>query len=142
MMDNEHAPDSAPEPAEQSESTPAPSEPATPSTGPAVASESRGWAVAAHLVPFIGLSFIGPLIVWLMKKDEDPFVAEHARQALNFQILVLIAAIISGFLIILIIGLILLPIVLIVAAIFMIIAAVKAANGEEYRYPINVNFVK
>ena len=51
-----------------------------------VPSDSRGWAVAAHLLPFVSLAIIGPLFVWLIKRDEDEFVEDQAREALNFQL--------------------------------------------------------
>jgi uncharacterized Tic20 family protein len=106
-----------------------------------VPSESRGWATAAHLIPLIGLSFIGPLVVWLMKRDEDPFVEYHAREALNFQISVIIYVIASVLLMLVLIGFILIVVVLIFALVVMIIAGVKAANGEFYRYPLTLRFV-
>lgn len=114
----------------------------TDSTSGPVPSDSRGWAAAAHLVPIIGLGFIAPLIIWLIKKDEDPYVDWHAKEALNFQISYLIAAIVAGISIILIIGIVLLPVVLLVGFIFMIIAGVKAAGGEYWKYPINIRFIK
>jgi uncharacterized Tic20 family protein len=106
-----------------------------------VASDSRGWSAAAHLIPLLGLSFLGPLIVWLIKRDEDPFVEEHAREALNFQISVLIYAIISGFLVIIVIGIFLLIALAIFAFVVSIIAAIKAANGELYRYPLTIRLI-
>jgi hypothetical protein len=106
-----------------------------------VPSESRGWATAAHLIPLIGLSFIGPLVVWLMKRDEDPFVEYHAREALNFQISLIIYVIASVLLMLVLIGFILIVVVLIFALVVMIIAGVKAANGEFYRYPMTLRFV-
>jgi hypothetical protein len=105
-------------------------------------SDSKGWAAAAHLAPLIGLGFIAPLVIWLIKKEEDPYVEWHARHALNFQITFLIAAIASGILILLIIGIILLPIVIIAGVVMEILAGVKAANGERWPYPINIQFVK
>ncbi len=62
-------------------------------------SDSRAWAVAAHLVPFVSLAIIGPLFVWLIKRDEDDFVEHHAREALNFQLSLLIYGIVSAILI-------------------------------------------
>jgi len=105
-------------------------------------SDSKGWAAAAHLVPIVGVGFIAPLVIWLIKKEEDPYVEWHARQALNFQITFLIAAIVSGILILLIIGIILLPIVIIGGLVMEIMAGIKAANGERWPYPINIQFVK
>ncbi len=106
-----------------------------------VPSESRGWATAAHLVPLIGLGFIGPLVIWLMKRDEDPFVGYHAREALNFQISLIIYVIASLLLMLVLIGFILIIVVPIFALVVMIIAGVKAANGEFYRYPLTLRFV-
>jgi uncharacterized Tic20 family protein len=106
-----------------------------------VPSESRGWATAAHLIPLIGLGFIGPLVVWLMKRDEDPFVEYHAREALNFQISMIIYVIASVLLMLVLIGFILIIVVLVFALVVMIIAGVKAANGEFYRYPLTLRFV-
>ncbi len=105
-------------------------------------SDSRGWAVAAHLLPLISLAIFGPLFVWLIKRDEDPFVEGHGREALNFQLSILIYAIVSGFLLFVYIGFLLLPAVFIFGFVMMIIAAVKAANGEEYRYPLTLRMIK
>lgn len=106
-----------------------------------VPSESRGWAAAAHLIPFIGLGFIAPLVIWLIKRDEDAFVEVHAREALNFQISFLIYMIVSGILILVIIGIVLLAAVAIWGLIVMIVAGVKAASGQLYRYPFIIRFV-
>lgn len=106
-----------------------------------VDSDSRGWAVAAHLIPLLGFGFIGPLIIWLIKRDEDAFVEEHSREALNFQISVLIYGIISGLLILVLIGLLLLPVLVIFWFVASIVAAIKAANGQAFRYPLTIRFV-
>lgn len=105
-------------------------------------SDSKGWAAAAHLIPIVGLGFIAPLVIWLIKKDEDPYVDWHGKEALNFQITLLIAVIVSAFLILLLIGIVLLPLVIIGGFVLMIIAGVKAANGEKWPYPVNIRFVK
>jgi len=106
-----------------------------------VSSDSRGWATAAHLVPLIGLSFIGPLVIWLVKRDEDPFVGYHSLEALNFQISLIIYMIASLLLMLVLIGFILIFVVPIFALVVMIIAGIKAANGEFYRYPLTLRFV-
>ena len=106
-----------------------------------VPSESRGWSAAAHLVPLIGLGFIAPLVIWLIKRDEDAFVEEHAREALNFQISYLIYMIVSGILILLLIGILLIIVIGIGGFVLMIVAGVKAASGQEYRYPFIIRFV-
>ncbi len=106
-----------------------------------VPSDSRGWAAAAHLIPFVGLSFLAPLIIWLIKRDEDAFVEHHSREALNFQISFLIYMIVSGILIIILIGIVLIIVVGIFGLVVMIVAGVKAATGQMYRYPLIIRFV-
>jgi uncharacterized Tic20 family protein len=107
-----------------------------------VPSDSRGWAVAAHLLPFVSLAIIGPLFVWLIKRDEDEYVEAHAREALNFQLSVLIYGIVSTLLIIVLIGIVMLVALMIFSFVMVIIAAVKAANGEPYEYPMTMRMVK
>lgn len=107
--------------------------------------ESRNWALAAHLSAFaavvIPLPFLGPLIVWLVRREVDPYSAEHAKEALNFNITATIAYIASFVLVFVFIGFLLLPAVAIVWIIFIVLAAVKASNGEPYRYPLTIRFV-
>lgn len=120
--------------------------------------EERQWAMFAHLSALAGglLTsaiggwgfFLGPLVIWLMKKDTMPFVADQAREALNFNITVsaIFVVLLILSLVTLGIGLIItLPIMLIVgiaALIFIIIAAMKANEGIAYRYPFAIRLVK
>ncbi len=97
--------------------------------------------MAAHLVPLIGFSFIGPLVIWLIKREEDPFVEEHAREATNFQISIVIYVIISAILILVFIGFLMLAAVGIFAFVAAIVAAIKAANGEVYHYPLTIRMI-
>ncbi len=106
-----------------------------------VPSESRGWATAAHLIPLIGFGFLAPLIIWMMKREEDPFVEYHAREALNFQITLIIYVLASFALMFVLIGFITIVVVLIFALVVMVIAGIKASNGEFYRYPLIFRFV-
>ena len=106
------------------------------------------WAMLCHIaglawliIPAIG-GIIGPLIVWQIKKDLDPFVDKSGKEALNFQISMLIYAIVAALLITICIGTFLLPLVAIADIVFAIIAAVKAANGQMYRYPATIRFIK
>ena len=117
-----------------------------------ISSESRNWAMLAHLSALIalvvGFSFLGPLAVYLLKRDEDPFVRAHAAEALNFNLSVLIYAFVGGLilvlLILLIVGLILIPLAIAAAIawiVLVVIAGVKASQGEPYRYPLTIRFV-
>jgi len=102
----------------------------------------EGWAVAAHLLPFVSLAIIGPLFVWLIKRDEDDYVEGHAREALNFQLSMLIYGLVSALLIIVLIGILLLLAVGVFAFVMAILAAIKAANREPYEYPLTMRMVK
>ena len=109
--------------------------------------EERQWALIAHLSGLIasalgGLAFLGPLIIWLIKKDQSPFVADQAKEALNFQIAVTIALLVSGAIALATcIGVILLPIVGIAALVYSIIAAMEANKGVYYRYPYTIRLI-
>lgn len=109
-----------------------------------VSSDSRNLAMLAHLsafVVFVGVpSLIGPLVLWLLKRD-DPFVEAHAKDALNFNISFLIYGLVAAISIIVLVGVIALPAVILTWFALVIVAAVKAANGEEYRYPFTIQFV-
>lgn len=113
-----------------------------------MASETeRNWGMAAHLSALAGFviplgSIIGPLVVWLVKKDEMPFVDSQGKEALNFQITVLIGAMICFVLMLLIIGFFLLWALAIVDLVFIVIAAVQASKGEDYRYPYALRLIK
>ena len=123
-----------------------------------ISAEERQWGMFAHLSALAGglLTsavggwgfFLGPLVIWLMKKDTMPFVADQAKEALNFNITV--SAI---FLLMLVLGVATLgigfliagPIMLIVgiaALVFIVIAAIKANEGVAYRYPFAIRLVK
>jgi len=132
--------------------TPPPPPSGTPSA------EERQWAMFAHLSALLGGlltgavggwgSFLGPLIIWLVKKDTMPFVNDQAKEALNFNITVsaifLVLIILTVFT--LGIGAILtLPVALVVgvtALVFIVIASIKANEGTAYRYPFAIRLIK
>ncbi len=108
--------------------------------------DARMWAMICHLAGLAGLivpafgSIIGPLVVWLIKKDQYPFVNEQGREALNFQITMFIYGLVAGLLMLACIGFVLVVAVAVVDIVFLIIAAIKANNGEHYRYPFPLIF--
>ena len=119
--------------------------PPAPSGSPGA--EEKQWALFAHLSSLVGLiipfgNLLGPLVVWLVKKDTLPFVNDQGKEALNFNITILIAAIISGILTLIVIGLLLLFMVGIAWLVLTIIAAIKVSNGETYRYPFALRLIK
>lgn len=133
-------------------STPPPVSAAAPSK------EERQWAMFAHLSALVGglLTsavggwgfFIGPLVIWMMKKDELPFAGDQAKEALNFNITVSAIFLILLLLTILSLGLgalLTVPIMMVVgigALVLVIMAAIKANDGIAYRYPLTVRLIK
>ena len=110
-------------------------------------SDERMWGMLCHLSTFAGYlipfgNIVGPLVVWLIKKDEYAFVDDQGKEALNFQISITIYSLISAVLIFVIVGLPLLLAVIVFDLVMTIVAAVKANGGEYYRYPLTMRFVK
>ena len=109
--------------------------------------ESRMWAMVAHVSALSGFvipfgNILGPLIVWLIKKDEMAFVEDQGKEALNFNISITIYAIISGILTLVLVGFAMLLILAIAWLVFVILAAVKANEGTAYRYPLTLRLIK
>lgn len=106
-------------------------------------SDQRMWATLSHILPIIGLSFIVPLVVWLVFKGRGPFLEDHAKEALNFQITLVIAAIGISIITAITLGFgAILYLAFIAALVFMILAAMAANRGEIYRYPVNIRIIK
>jgi uncharacterized protein len=124
-------------------STPPPPPPTTPPTGqqPLSDSDARLWAMLGQLSGIL-LSFIGPLIIMLVFGPRSAFVKKESTEALNFQITVMIGYLIGFVLTFILIGIFVMLAVAIASLVFMIMAAVKNNQGVEYRYPINIRFVK
>lgn len=104
-------------------------------------SDQRLWATLVH----VGGLFFGilpSLIGYLVLKDRGDFIRDHTRNALNFHITYLIAAVFCGILVLIFIGALLLLVLYVLAIIFSIRAAVAAYNGQYYKYPLAIEFVK
>lgn len=109
--------------------------------------EARTYGMLCHLLALSGFvipfgHIIGPLIVWLIKKDQYAFVNDQGKESLNFQITVTIAVLVSVALIILLVGIVLTPIVALAALVLVIMASVNASSGKYYRYPVNIRLIK
>ena len=114
---------------------------------PTPSKEARQWAMFCHLSALLGIwipfgTLIGPLILWQMKRESDPFVDDQGKEALNFQITVAIASAICYVLMFILIGFALLGLVLIGAVVLVVIAGVKANDGVAYRYPFTWRPIK
>jgi len=109
--------------------------------------DERTWAMLCHFSAFTGLifpfgNFLAPLIIWLTKKEELPFVEDQGKEVLNFQISMTIYLLISGILCIILIGIPIVIGLIIFSFIITIIAAISANDGKSYRYPINLRLIK
>jgi hypothetical protein len=108
--------------------------------GPAPTPDDKTMGMLAHLLGIFG--FIGPLIIWLIKKDQSPFVNDQGKEALNFHLMLLIGILIGSLTICLGIGLVIVPVVWVCGVVFSIIGCLKARDGIAYRYPFTIRFIK
>lgn len=109
--------------------------------------DERMWGMLCHLSALFGLiipfgNLIGPLVVYSLKKDEYTFVADQGKESLNFQISILIYLMISGIAVLLLVGIFFLLFVPFIAIILTVLAGVRANDGEYYRYPFCIRFIK
>ena len=121
--------------------------PYTPTPTQLSESDARMWAMLTHLSALPGSlvligSVIAPLVIWQIQKDKSAFIDYHGKEAVNFQITMAIAFAISFVLMFILVGILLISVVGILWLVFTIIAAIKANNGEYYRYPITIRFIK
>ena len=108
--------------------------------------EERTWGMFCHISTFCGMiipfgNILAPMIIWLIKKEELPFVADQGKEVLNFQISMVIYLFISGLLCIILIGIPILVGLIIFDFIITIIGTVNANDGKYYRYPITIQFI-
>ena len=133
--------------------------PAPTSADSGISAEERQWGMFAHLSALAGGivtagwagsigCFIGPLVIWLMKKETMPFVDDQAKEALNFNITVAIIFFVLFVMTLVTLGigaLLTVPLMILVGIawlVFTIIATIKANHGERYRYPLTLRLVK
>ena len=109
--------------------------------------DDRTWAMLCHLSGLAGYvipfgNILGPLIIWLIKRDQSWFVDDQGKEALNFQISWAIYMIVSLVAILVLVGIVLVAIVAVGGLVLLIVAAVKANEGIAYRYPLTIRFIK
>lgn len=113
-----------------------------------VEKQARTWGMLCHMLAFtgfVGIAFgniLGPLVFWLVKKDECPFVDDQGREVLNFQISLTIYALVAIPLCLILVGFLLLGAIWIGGIVLTIIGALRAGKGERYRYPLTIRFLK
>lgn len=108
--------------------------------GAALDKDTRLWGMLCHLGGLFG--WIGPLIIWLIKREDHPFIDAQGKAALNFQISMAIYSIVAGVLVLVFVGIILLVALGIFNLIMVIMASIKANEGQSYRYPLTIQFIK
>ncbi|HZJ95962.1 MAG TPA: DUF4870 domain-containing protein [Thiopseudomonas sp.] len=114
---------------------------------PELSQEAKQWAMLSHLAAFAVFVFpfgniIGPLLVWQLKKDLDPYVEQNGKEAVNFQITVAIVMLACMLLMFYWIGFLLLLVVGLYWLVLTIVAGIKANDGVSYRYPWAIRFIK
>ncbi|MEX2353897.1 MAG: DUF4870 domain-containing protein [Gammaproteobacteria bacterium] len=115
------------------------------STQSDVPKDARNWGMICHLVALAGFivpfgNILGPLIVWVIKKDEHGFIDDQGKEAINFQLTMTLALIGSVILIFILIGFFLIFALCIFVLVMTVVAAVKANEGVYYRYPLTIRF--
>ena len=107
--------------------------------------DQRAWAIATHLsaflAAFVALSFLGPLIMYIIFRDRGAFIRHHSAEALNFQLTMWIGLIISVPLMLVLIGLVTAGAIAMTMLVCHILGAVAASQGRDYRYPFTIRFV-
>ncbi len=112
-----------------------------------IGKEERTWAMACHLSGLSGFftgglgSIVGPLLIWMIKKEEMPFVDEQGKEALNFLITVAIAGVVSAILMIVLIGFLLLPLLAVYYLVMIIVASIQVNDGKHFRYPFTLRLL-
>jgi uncharacterized Tic20 family protein len=123
------------------------SPPSPPVSVPAV-TNVRTWNILAHASALLGVflhfpgHLLGPLIVWLAKRDDSPEIDAHGKESLNFQISMLIYNLVAAVFCLVLIGFFFLAILWVLNAIFVIIASIQASEGKFYRYPMTIRFIQ
>ena len=121
---------------------------AVPAPDAAPSESERTWGMVAHLAALAGLVFplvgnvVGPLLVWVAKKDESVWVGEQAREALNFNITVALAGIACALLALIFIGLLLGTALFIAWLVMTLVAGIRASEGVQYHYPNSLRLIK
>ncbi len=126
------------------ETQPASTPPPVPASS--TSSEIRNWCVLCHASALLGLFFhffghlLGPLIVWLIKRDLSPEIDANGKESLNFQLSMLIYDVVAGILCIVLIGIPILIALWVLNTVLVIIASIKTGEGKFYRYPLTIRF--
>ena len=115
---------------------------------PAASSHVRTWNILCHASALLGVflhfpgHLLGPLIVWLAKRDDSPEIDAHGKESLNFQISMLIYNVVAAVFCLILVGFVFLAILWVLNVAFAIIASIEASDGNFYRYPMTIRFIQ
>lgn len=109
--------------------------------------EERNWAMLCHLSAFAGYlvplaNIFAPLVIWALKREGNPLVDDQGKEAMNFQISVTIYVIVALLFSLILIGIPFLLALILADLVLTLVAAIKAGDGETYRYPLTVRFIR
>lgn len=119
-----------------------------PTTTTVSSSNTRTWCVLCHASALLGLFFhflghlFGPLIVWVLKRGDATEIDAHGKESLNFQLSMLIYDAVALILCLVLIGIPILLLLWVLNTVLVIVASIKASDGELYRYPLTIRFIK
>jgi uncharacterized Tic20 family protein len=119
-----------------------------PPTSSATSSSTRTWCILCHASALLGLFFhflghiFGPLIVWMLKRADSPEIDAHGKESLNFQLSMLIYDAAALILCFVLIGIPILILLWILNTVLVIVASIKASDGQLYRYPLTIRFIR
>src|SRR5947208_17194617 len=108
----------------------------------------RTWVVLVHAIALIGFfvplagHIVGPLVIWLTKRDDSPELDAHGKEAVNFQISMLIYNVVAAIFCLILVGFAFLVVLWVLNTVFVIIAAIQASDGKFYRYPMTIRFIQ
>jgi hypothetical protein len=108
----------------------------------------RTWNAFCHASSLLGIflhfpgHLLGPLVVWLVKRGDSPEIDAHGKEALNFQISMLIYNVVAVVFCLILIGFVFLAILWVLNVVFSIIASIQATDGKFYRYPMTIRFIQ
>jgi uncharacterized Tic20 family protein len=120
----------------------------TPPLPSVTSSNTRTWCILCHASALLGLFFhflghiCGPLVVWVLKRSEAAAIDAHGKESLNFQLSMLIYDAVAFILCFALIGIPILILLWVLNTVFVIVASIKASEGQLYRYPFTIRFIK
>ena len=128
--------------------TPPPLPAGGPPTTSITTSNVRTWCILCHASALLGVflhfpgHLLGPLVVWLAKRENSPEIDAHGKESLNFQISMLIYNLIAAVFCLVLIGFFFLAVLWVLNAVFVIVASIQASDGKFYRYPMTIRFIQ